>query len=85
MLFPIGAQDANYDADPMLGKFARDIAAFIDDKHATCHVRYDSSVSLVNNLNREILEGKHDDALRTKAVRAIYDLLRLEHVRRAGV
>jgi hypothetical protein len=79
MFLASGAQDATYYAGLMLAMSARNIAADMDDAHATWHVRYDSFVRLIENLKREILEGKHDDALKTKPARAIYDLLRLEH------
>jgi hypothetical protein len=76
MFLPSGAQDATYHACLMLAKSAREIAAHIDDERATWHVRYDSFLRLIENLKLEILEGKHDDALRTKSARAIYDLLK---------
>jgi hypothetical protein len=79
MFLPRGAEDATYDASLMSAKFARDIVAQMDDKHPTCHVRSDSFQRLIENLKREILEGKHDDKLRAKPARAIYDLLRPIH------
>jgi hypothetical protein len=78
--FPSGAQDATYYADLTSAKFAREIAAQLDDRHPTCRVRYDSFQRPIENLKREILEGKHDDKLRAKPARAIYDLLRPMHL-----
>ena len=76
MFLPAGPEDAHYDAGLMSAKFAREIAAQMDHKHPTHHVRYDSFQRLIENLKQEILEGKHDHALRTKPARAIYDFLR---------
>jgi hypothetical protein len=78
MFFPTGAEDAHYDADLMTAKFARDTAAHMREKCGTPYVRYDFFVALIENLKREILDGKHDDKLRAKPARAIYDLLRLD-------
>jgi hypothetical protein len=75
---PAGAQDAAYDAILMLAEIAP-LTAALDEKHASWLARYDSFVRLIGNLKQEILEGKHDDKLRTKPARAIYDLLRLRH------
>lgn len=79
MFLPAGEQDAEYDAILMLAEIAPLNAAALDEKQASWHVRYDSFVRLIGNLKQEILEGKHDDKLRTKPARAIYDLLRLRH------
>jgi hypothetical protein len=76
---PVGAPDPTYDAVLMSAKFAREIAADLERKRASWLARYGSFVTLIEKLNREILDGKHDDKLRVKAARAIYDLLRRIH------
>jgi 4-diphosphocytidyl-2C-methyl-D-erythritol kinase len=70
MFFRSGAQGATYYAHLMLAKSARDVAASMDGNYDTWNVRYDSFLRLIENLKREILEGNHDDALRTKPARA---------------
>jgi hypothetical protein len=74
--FPRAAEGADYDAVLLLAKIAQHTAADLDKRSPSVHVRYDSFVTLIEDLKQEILEGKHDDKLRIKPARAIYDLLR---------